>query len=251
MGERVKTGIIGLDQIIGGGLPENYCYLVLGGPGAGKTTFGIQYLVNGILSGDRTGVYVSFNEPPISIIMNAMNNFGWDLLSLEAKMKLAVVDASPIQLDTAPKALKIQGALGMEDFSIDSVLGRINEARRRVTPAASICVIDCISDLMFQYEHAFEQRKEIMRLVKGLTEMRLTTVLLGELLEETIDFQKFGPEAFLAQGVFVLHNIRAKNNIVQVFQIRKLRGQEFNKGMMPYSITKYGVEIYPDEKVFV
>lgn len=247
---RVKTGILGLDKMIGGGLPGGYCYLLLGGPGAGKTTFGVQYLVNGILNQSETGIYVTLDEPPFSVRNNMRENFGWDLLNLEDKMKLAIVDASPMEIDVSAKTLKIKGALGTEDFSIDSMLGLISEAKRRVTPPAKRCVIDSISSLIFQYENPFQQRQQLLKLMKGLTEMRLTTLLLGELQEETIDYQRFGPEAFLTQGVFVMHNIRTKNVITQVFQIRKLRGQKFSKEMIPYSIGRHGIEVYPGEKVF-
>jgi len=58
---RVKTGITNLDRILGGGLPEGYCYLLLVGPGAGKTTFGVQYLMNGITENDETGIYVTLD----------------------------------------------------------------------------------------------------------------------------------------------------------------------------------------------
>ena len=145
----------------------------------------------------------------------------------------------------------MKGSLGTEDFSIESVLGRISEAKRRVTPAARRCVIDSVSGLMFQYDELFKQRQQVLRLIKGLTEMRLTTVIMGELQEESIDYQKFGPEAFLAQGVFVMHGIRSKNSIVKVFQIKKLRGQKFSDEMMPYSIGNFGVEVHPGEKVFI
>ena len=53
---RVKTGITNLDRILGGELPEGYCYLLLGGPGAGKTTFGLQYLMGGITDNDETRI---------------------------------------------------------------------------------------------------------------------------------------------------------------------------------------------------
>jgi len=247
---RVRTGIRGLDRLIGGGLPGGYCYLVLGGPGAGKTTFGIQYLVKGIIDDQETGIYVTFDEPPFSLMNNVRESFGWDLSGLEARQKLAIVDASPMEIDVSARTLRVKGSLGTEDFSIDSVLGLVSEAKRRVTPPAKRCVIDSISGLLFQYESPFQQRQQLLKLMKGLTEMRLTTLLLGELPEETIDYQRFGPEAFLAQGVFVMHNIRTKNTITQVFQIRKLRGQKFSKEMIPYNIGEQGVEVYPGDKVF-
>lgn len=247
---RTRTGIIGLDEMIGGGLPEGYCYLVLGGPGAGKTIFGVQYLVNGILDDNETGIYVTFDEPPFSIRNNARENFGWDLSSLENKSKLAIIDASPMEIGTPADTFRVKNALGTADFSIDNVLGLISEARRRTTPSANRCVIDSIAGLIFQYENPFQQRQQLLKLMKGLTEMRLTTLLLGELPEESIDYQRFGPEAFLAQGVFVMHNVRTRNTITQVFQVKKLRGQRFPKEMVPYAIGSHGVEVYPGEKVF-
>ena len=248
---RVKTGITNLDRILGGGLPEGYCYLLLGGPGAGKTTFGLQYLMGGITENDETGIYVTLDEPPYSIINNARGNFGWDLISQETRHKLAIVDASPLNIDSPAGNYRIKGALGTEDFSIDSVLGLVSKTKRKLIPTAKRCVIDSVSGLLFQYEKPFVQRQQLLRLIKGLTEMRLTTILLGELPEESIDYQKFGPEAYLAQGVFVMHNIRSKNVMTEVFQIKKLRGQKFPKTMIPYSIGKSGVEVYPEEKVFV
>jgi len=236
--------------LIGGGLPEGYCYLVLGGPGAGKTTFGIQYLVKGILEYGETGIYVTFDEPPFSFTNNMRENFGWDLSRLEDKQELTIVDASPMEINVSTRTLRIKGSLGTEEFNIDSVLGLVSEAKKRVTPPAKRCVIDSISGLLFQYESPFQQRRQLLKLVKGLTEMRLTTLLLDEMPEETIDYQRFGPEAFLAQGVFVMHNIRTKNTITQVFQIRKLRGQKFSREMIPYNIGDDGVEVYPGEKVF-
>jgi len=248
---RVKTGITNLDRILDGGLPEGYCYLLLGGPGAGKTTFGVQYIMNGITESDETGIYVTLDEPPFSIVNNARENFGWDLISQETRHKLALVDASPIDIKAPAGTYRVKGALGTEDFSIDSILGLVSTANRKLIPTARRCVIDSISGLLFQYEKPFVQRQQLLKLIKGLTEMKLTTILLGELPEESIDYQRFGPEAYLAQGVFVMHNIRSKNVMGEVFQIKKLRGQKFPKTMMPYSIGKSGVEVYPDEKVFV
>jgi len=155
-----------------------------------------------------------------------------------------------MEIDVPVKIFRIKGSFGSEDFNVDNILALIGEARRGTNPAARRCVIDSISGLMFQYESQFQQRQQLLKLIKGLTEMRLTTLLLGELTEESIDYQKFGPEAFLSQGVFVLHNVRTRNTVTQVFQIRKLRGQKFVKKMIPYTIGSQGIEVYPEEEVF-
>jgi len=246
----VRTGIIGLDQVIGGGLPEGYCYLVLGGPGAGKTIFGIQFLYNGIVNFGESGVYVTLDEPPLSVVNNARNSFNWDLFALEDSSRLAVVDASPIDLGVESNRYRLRSALGTEEFSIDGVIGLINEARRRVIPMARRCVIDSITALSIQYERAFDQRLRLLRLIKALTEMRLTTLLLAEMTEERWGVRSFGHEAFLSQGVFVLHSIRVANSTVQALEVVKLRGVKHERRLFPYRITSSGIEIYPEETIF-
>jgi len=59
--KRIKTGIPGLDELVGGGLPAGSCNLISGGPGTGKTIFGLQYLFNGA-ENDEAGMYLSFDR---------------------------------------------------------------------------------------------------------------------------------------------------------------------------------------------
>jgi len=85
--ERVKTGIKGLDELIEGGLPKGFSFLLLGGPGTGKTTFGVQYLYKGATEYGENGLYVTFDEPPYSITSNSQR-YGWNLLEDEEEQKL-------------------------------------------------------------------------------------------------------------------------------------------------------------------
>ena len=81
---KVATGIRGFDEITGGGLPESRTTLVMGGPGCGKTIFGLQTLVNGARQGHEAGLFVAFEESSKQIIANAAT-FGWDLPRLQKK----------------------------------------------------------------------------------------------------------------------------------------------------------------------
>src|SRR5277367_7053260 len=88
---KMPTGVEGFDAITGGGLPRNRTSLILGGPGAGKTVFALQALVNGAGQFGEPGIFVAFEEDSRRIVANAAT-FGWDLPALERR-KLFFLDA--------------------------------------------------------------------------------------------------------------------------------------------------------------
>lgn len=249
--DRVKTGIKGLDELIEGGLPRGYSFLLLGGPGTGKTTFGAQYLFKGALESAESGMYVTFDEPPYSISTN-MQRYGWNLSDIERQSKFGFVDVSPIKREPktgtfVPAAL--QGSfLGAAKFNIDDIVTAISEVKKKIK--AQRCVIDSISALTLQYKDDFEVRQQILKLIKVLTEMDLTTLLLAENPEDRQDMTAFKSEAFLAQGVIVLHMYRVEESNVRALEVRKMRGVKHTDRLCPYRITAEGIEVYPEETVF-
>jgi KaiC/GvpD/RAD55 family RecA-like ATPase len=251
--ERAKTGITGLDDLIEGGLPRGYSYALIGGPGTGKTTFGTQFLYKGSTELNEPGLYITFDEPPFSIVGN-MRRFNWNLTQIEKDGKLMFIDASPIKGPAAattetfaPMVLK-QSFLGAEKFKIDEVIDSIKDAKRKVN--AQRAVIDSVSALTMQFDREHDVRLNILRLIKELTEMGLTTILLSENPEEEKEKTKFGPDAFLAQGVIVLHMFRIEESNVKALEIRKMRGVKHIEKLCPYRITADGIEVYPEENVF-
>lgn len=250
MSERVKTGIKGLDELIEGGLPKGYSFLLLGGPGTGKTTFGAQYLFKGITESQENGMYVTFDEPPYSISGN-MLRYGWDLSAEEKQGKFSFVDVSPIKRETkgtfVPAALQ-QSFLGAAKFNLEDVVNVIAEVKKKVN--AQRCVIDSITALTLQYKDEFEIRQQTLRLIKLLTEMDLTTIMLAENPEDRQDMTTFGAEAFLSQGVIVLHMYRIEESNVRALEVRKMRGVKHTDRLCPYRITAEGIEVYPEETVF-
>ena len=248
--ERVKTGIKGLDELIEGGLPRGYSFLLLGGPGTGKTTFGVQYLYKGATEFGENGMYVTFDEPPYSIASNAQR-YGWNISQEEKTGKFGVVDVSPIKRERTgtfvPTALQ-QSFLGAAKFNIDNVVNAIAEVKKKI--GAKRCVIDSISALTLQYKEDFDIRQQTLRLIKELTEMDLTTIMLAENSEDRQDVTRFGADAFLAQGVIVLHMYRVEESNVKALEVRKMRGAKHTDRLCPYRITSEGIEVYPEETVF-
>lgn len=250
MEDRAKTGIKGLDELIEGGLPRGYSFLLLGGPGTGKTTFGVQYLYKGAMDYGESGLYVTFDEPPYSIAGNSQR-YGWNLGDVEKQGKFAFVDVSPIKRQVTgtfvPAALQ-QGFLGAAKFNIEDVAKVISDTKQKIK--AKRCVIDSITALTLQYKDDFEMRQQTLHLIKILTEMDLTTIMLAENAEDRQDVTRFGAESFLAQGVIVLHMYRVEESNVKALEVRKMRGAKHTDRLCPYRITAEGIEVYPEETVF-
>ncbi|HYO78580.1 MAG TPA: ATPase domain-containing protein, partial [Thermoanaerobaculia bacterium] len=78
---KAPTGIAGLDELTGGGLPRGRTTLLAGGSGSGKTILALQFLVNGAQHEHEPGIFVAFEETPARIIGNAAT-FGWNLPDL-------------------------------------------------------------------------------------------------------------------------------------------------------------------------
>ena len=170
----------------------------------------------------------------------------------EKQGKLAFVDVSPIKraiktTTFVPPSLG-QNFLGAEKFKLDEVIAAIKEVKKKVD--AKRCVIDSISALTLQYKDDFEIRQQTLHLIKDLTEMDLTTIMLAENPEDRQDMTRFGAEAFLAQGVIVLHMYRVEESNVKALEVRKMRGAKHTDRLCPYRITAEGIEVYPEETVF-
>lgn len=239
---RTKTGITGLDEILEGGLPRNFVHTVVGPPGAGKTIMGGQFLYRGATQYAENGVYVSLEEPPHSFANNMMR-FNWNVFDLESQGKMVLVDASPQQEEPGGE-LKIRGGvLGTEKFDLDGLVGVIANARKRV--AAKRCVIDSLVSIAGAYKYESEFRFKLLQFYRALSELELTTLVLTECPTPTVE--TFGPETFLAQGTFLLHNWRDKDITTQALEIQKMRGVRVHKRILAYRISPEGFEVRPQE----
>lgn len=244
--ERTKSGIQGLDELIEGGFPKNFCYALIGGPGAGKTIFGSQFIYNGITRHNENGIYVTLEEPPFSIANNMMR-FGWNFYELENKEKLSLINATPIKEPDQTK-YTLKGELVTEEFNIDGLLGLIAEAKRKIN--AKRCVIDSLTALSLKYRDEFEARQQSLKLIRGLMELNLTTLLLTEKFEESTEHKKFSAVEFLAQGIIYLHVYRIRDFIVRAVEVRKMRGTKIINKLCLYDFTDQGIVVYPQEVIF-
>src|SRR5438105_1173180 len=107
-----QTGITGLDRIFLGGIPRGNLILVEGGPGAGKTLMGIEFIYRGATSFDEPGIIVVFETSPEKLMRQALG-FGWNLEELQLQKKLKIISTSPEIFDQelrSPDSLLLETA---------------------------------------------------------------------------------------------------------------------------------------------
>jgi KaiC/GvpD/RAD55 family RecA-like ATPase len=243
---RVPTGVEGLDEMLGGGLPQGHCVLVCGGPGSGKTIFGIQFLYSGAVKCNDAGLYVSLDENPNHLKRN-LAGFGWDLENLEKNGKFMIVDASPMRV--VPGEIKAgQFIIGKKDFNM---LGLIHIIKDRVKEIhAKRLVIDPITMLVLQYPDVSERRNAILNLFEALTELGTTNLVIAEMRTTSLE-RRIKAEEFLSHGVILLHNFAHNGRIISAVQIEKMRGISHDKQLRPYEISKNGIEVFPKESLII
>jgi circadian clock protein KaiC len=94
---KTPTGIDGLDQMLGGGFPKGRVIIVSGGPGTGKTTMAIQFLVNGFSKSRDRGLFASLDEP-VRRLFEEMTSLGWNIQDLQERGVVSFLDAPHLEM---------------------------------------------------------------------------------------------------------------------------------------------------------
>lgn len=243
--KRVPTGVKGLDEMLGGGLPSGTCILVLGGPGAGKTIFGVQFLYTGVVNYNEAGLYVSFDESPPYLRRN-MECFGWNLKELEKERKLSILDLSPIR--TFPSEIDV-GELQVrkQDFSLSALIKTITNKVQELQPRR--IAIDSLATLVIQFPNVVERRNAVLELFQTVMDLGATGLMLNE-LQTTYRRRELQVEEFLAHGVLVFHRFEERGRILKTVQIEKMRGMSHDSQLRPYDIDEHGIKVFPKENIF-
>ncbi|MDR9402489.1 MAG: ATPase domain-containing protein, partial [Halothece sp. Uz-M2-17] len=223
--QKIKTMIEGFDEISHGGIPVGRTTLVSGTSGTGKTLLAIQFLYNGIQQFDEPGVFVTFEESPADIIINA-NSFGWDLQALIEQGKLFILDASP-----DPEGQEVVG-----NFDLSALIERIQYAIRKYK--AKRVSIDSVTAIFQQYEGVGLIRREIFRLAARLKQVGVSSIMTTEREEEYGPVARFGVEEFVSDNVVIMRNVLEGERRRRTAEILKLRGTTHMKGEYPFTINR-------------
>jgi len=221
---KLPSGVPGLDEILGGGVPELSFNIIAGAPGCGKTTFAHQFIFANATE-ERPALYFTvLGEPPLKILRYQQQYTFFDLSKLPKAVRF--VNLSQVLTETG-----LQGVL--------------EEITRQVEASnAAIVVVDSFRTALRSEQHdgrQLEVQTFVQELALFLTSSEATTFLIGEYTDsELMD----NPVFTVADGLFWLYQQVERNSIVRKLQIMKLRGQLSVPGMHTFRITDGGLQAF-------
>ena len=230
---RASTGIAGLDEILGGGLPTNHLYLLDGEPGTGKTTLALQFLLTGAARGLR-GLYVTLSESRAELDQVATSH-GWSLDAIDV-FELAPEDAPPTEEGYTifhPAEIELQQTM-------DAVLASVERSD------ASLVVLDSLSEMRLLARDPLRFRRQILALKQFFGGRQCTVLLLDDKSAPEGDLQLHS----LAHGVIALEHVAQDYGAERRrLQVTKLRGLQFRGGYHDFRICTGGLAVYPRLRV--
>lgn len=245
----LKTGIEGLDEMLNGGLISGRTYIISGPPGSGKTTLGIQFLVQG-LKEKETVLFVAVDEPPNEIKFN-YSRFEWNMANLrilDANSDIRRLEPTPV-LDITSKSMtrrvsEIPDVIRKTpDF--ESVIVTIHSLQQAVKQLidrqnCTRLVIDSMSGVKYFCMEGLDENTSTQSFMRFLAETKVTTLLLLE-TGETVPLT---PELFLARGELRLHKWWNNGMLHRGLSIELIRGSRHDETIRPMEITKAGMVVY-------
>src|SRR5689334_19742710 len=227
---KAPSGIEGLDEITGGGLPRGRPTLVCGGPGCGKTLFAMEFLVRGALDHGEPGVFMAFEETEEDLAANVAS-LGFDLPKLEREKKLAVdyvrVERSEIE-ETG-------------EYDLEGLFVRLDYAIRSV--GAKRVVLDTIESLFAGLSNEAILRSELRRLFRWLKDRGVTAVVTGERGDGMLTRQ--GLEEYVSDAVILLDHRVHDQISTRRLRVVKYRGSYHGTNEYPFLINADGISVLP------
>jgi circadian clock protein KaiC len=221
---KLPTGVPGLDEIMGGGLPEFSFNIVAGVPGSGKTTLVHQFVFTNATPEGPALYFTVLGEPAIKMLRYQQQYTFFDQSKLNNSIRF--VNLSQVVLEK----------------DLDAVLEEITKEVEKASPA--VVVVDSFRTMVRKAQGGvgdMELQSFTQRLALFLASWQATTFLVGEYAE---DEMRDNPVFTVADGLFWLSQIAERNSVVRKLQIVKLRGQASVPGLHTFRITDAGLQAF-------
>ncbi len=221
--ERVTSGVPNFDEMLGGGFIRESAILLRGAPGTGKTTLGLQFLLEGARK-NEPGLFISFEEFPQSLYRDAAS-VGWDLPALEEQGKLRIIF-------TSPKVL-LQSLATPESNMLRSIQ---QQGIQRV-------VIDSLTHFTQLIHDDLELRGAYHRVTSAFRREGITALYLGEEMRSDYTNQEKGRLSFVVDTLVMLRYLEIDSAIQRAIVVLKMRSSAHDTSIHRYAIEPNGIVI--------
>lgn len=229
--QKSPTGIEGFDEVTGGGLPRGRPTLICGGPGCGKTLFGVEFLVKGAIEYGEPGVFVAFEETADELAKNVAA-LGFNLQELIQK-KLLWIDYVQIERSEIAET---------GEYDLEGLFVRLNHAIDSI--GAKRIVLDTVEVLFAGLPNHAILRAELRRLFRWLKQKGVTAIITGERGDgNTITRQ--GLEEYVSDCVITLDHRVTDQVSTRRLRVVKYRGSSHGTNEYPFLIDESGVTVIP------
>lgn len=228
----VSTGNAGFDVVLKGGLPSNRLYLLEGTPGAGKTTLGLQFLLEGVAAGEPV-LYITLSETSEELDSVARSH-GWTLEGIdlfEFSSTEEVLGEDYEQSILHPWEAELGGTIKL-------IQQRVEQLRPKRL------VFDSLSEMRLLAQDPLRYRRQVLALKQFFAGRDITVLLVDDLT--TISGERDNHLHSLCHGVVTLERLTLEFGAARRrLQVQKLRGVDFTAGFHDFTIRKGGLEVYP------
>ena len=228
--QRSITGIPGLDEVLGGGFVARQLYLIDGAPGAGKTTFALQYLLEGVRRGEKC-TYVTLSETKRELQAGAQSH-GWSLDDIE--IVELVPDENELRSDEQLTMLP------SSEVELGETTRRVLAAIERSCP--SRMAFDSLSELRLLAQTSLRYRRQVLALKQFFNGRQCTALMIDDRTGSGPDLQLHS----IAHGVIALNSSAPPyGQIRRELQVVKFRGSDFISGFHDFAVRRGGLTVYP------